>query len=245
MEVTATPPRRMLDLFCGTGSFGDVFRAAGYVVVSLDADLRWKPDICVDVMHWDYKNMFSVGYFDVITASPPCTEYSVALTTRPRNLDAGNVIVQRTLDIISHFLPTRWIIENPRTGLLKNQSFMKGIAYVDVDYCQFSDWGYRKATRIWGDPFLNGLSSRICDGYHCPNLTPVGVYPFRQRRHRLQLGGDFRRSGVRNQGGRHKKYRVPSALIRYVMGMSGAVTNSPPTNDPFAVPTVPERIDPQ
>ena len=131
----------MLELFCGTGSFGAVFRAAGYVVVSLDSDAKWKLDICVDVLQWDYKNPFSVGYFDVITTSPPCTEYSVALTTRPRNLDVGNEVVQRTLDIIAYFLLKRWILENPRTGLLKKQSFMQGIAFVDVDYCQFSDWG--------------------------------------------------------------------------------------------------------
>lgn len=127
---------RMLDLFCGTGSVGNVFRRQGYDVVSVDNDIRWKPDICVDVMVWDYRAAFPPRHFDVIAASPPCTEYSIALTTRPRDLDTSNLIVKRTLEIIAYFLPSKWIMENPRTGLLKRQAVVDGIAFVDVDYCQ-------------------------------------------------------------------------------------------------------------
>lgn len=218
---------RMLELFCGTGSFGAVFRQRGYTVVSLDTDVRWKPDICIDVLEWDYKAAYPVGYFNVITASPPCTEYSIALTTRPRNIDASNVVVQRTLDIIAYFQPTRWMMENPRTGLLKSQSVIQDIAFIDVDYCQFSDWGYRKATRIWGDASILDIPCRICDGNNCENLVPCDKMNAlgtndkmrqKRRKHRIQLGGDFRRTGVRNQVSRNKKYRVPAALIRYVMG---------------------------
>lgn len=127
---------RMLDLFCGTSSVGNVFRDRGYSVVSVDNDIRWKPDICEDILLWDYKTAFPPGHFDVIAASPPCTEYSIALTTRPRNLDVSNLIVKRTLEIIAYFMPKRWIMENPRTGLLKKQPVVEGIAYIDVDYCQ-------------------------------------------------------------------------------------------------------------
>ena len=96
-KQTGMAKRRMLDLFCGTGSVGDVFRDAGFEVISVDMDARWKPTICVDVMDWDYRSAFPPGYFTAIAASPPCTEYSIALTTRPRDIATSNRIVQRTL----------------------------------------------------------------------------------------------------------------------------------------------------
>ena len=129
-------PKRMLDLFCGTGSSGNVFLSWGYTVVSLDMDPRWKPNICVDIMQWDYWAAYPPGYFTVIAAGPPCTEYSIALTTRARDIETSNRIVQCTLDIIAYLAPDRWMMENPRTGLLKKQGVVDGIAFLDVDYCQ-------------------------------------------------------------------------------------------------------------
>lgn len=76
---------RLLELFKGTGSVGHVFEHNGYKVTSLDFERKWKPDICTDILKWDYKKAFKPGDFEVIWASPPCTEYSRALTTRPRN----------------------------------------------------------------------------------------------------------------------------------------------------------------
>ena len=57
--------------------------------------------------------------------------------------------------------------------------------YIDVDYCQFSDWGYQKPTRIWGSPKLLRLGDRLCDPRFCPNV--VGGEGGRLR-HRIQLG---------------------------------------------------------
>ena len=70
-------------------------------------------------------------------------------STRPRNLQLGNRIVQRTLEIIQYLQPDVWFMENPQTGLLKDQPYMEGRAFVDVDYRRFSNWGYKKRTRVW------------------------------------------------------------------------------------------------
>ena len=48
---------------------------------------------------------------------------------------------------------------------------MEDIPYVDIDYCQFSDWGYQKPTRIWGSPVLRKLKPRLCDMRTCPNVV--------------------------------------------------------------------------
>ena len=140
---------RLLELFSGTGSVGDVATAMGFEVVSVDRDMP-ATHKC-DIMEWNYKQ-YPPKYFDVLWASPPCTEYSCALTTRPRNIEAANVIVQRALDILEYFEPRFWMIENPQSGRLKNEIMMWGIPFKDIDYCKYG-MPYRKRTRIWNNVF--------------------------------------------------------------------------------------------
>ncbi len=73
---------RMLDLFSGTVSTAAAFRKMWYEVVTLDYDRKFSPDILTDVLAWDYQSTFAPGYFENIAASPPCTEYSIAMTCR-------------------------------------------------------------------------------------------------------------------------------------------------------------------
>ena len=137
---------KLLELFSGTKSVGKVAEQLGYVVVSLDLK---DADINCDILNWDY-TVYPSGYFDVIWASPPCTEYSRAKTTGGRKNEHANKIVLRTIDIIKYFNPKYYIIENPQTGLLKKQSFMNDLPYVDIDYCKYG-MPYRKRTRLWNN----------------------------------------------------------------------------------------------
>ena len=84
----------------------------------------------------------------MVWASPVCTEYSRALTTRPRRLLEGDALVLSALEIIAHFDPLMWIVENPATGLLKTRPFMERLPWVDVTYCKYGTL-YRKQTRLW------------------------------------------------------------------------------------------------
>ena len=138
---------KLLALFSGTQSVGKVARDLGFDVICLDRDME--ADIKCDIMDWDYK-VFEPGSFDVIWASPPCTEYSRAKTVGVRKLDMANAIVQRTLDICEYVVPKYVVIENPQTGLLKDQEMMSGISYDDVDYCKYGT-PYRKRTRLWNN----------------------------------------------------------------------------------------------
>ena len=112
-KVTAKPSSksRMLDLFSGTGMVGQVFSFEGYEVVSLDVDPKFKPTVLVDVMDWDYKAAYPSGYFDIIFACPPCTHFSRARTTIPRDLDSADRIIEKTLEIVEYFRPRMWFME--------------------------------------------------------------------------------------------------------------------------------------
>ena len=81
-------------------------------------------------------------------ASPPCAECSRAKTTGVQKIEYANSVVLKTLEIINYFKPKWWVIENPQTGLLKEQPFMSGLGYHDVDYCMCG-MNYRKRTRLW------------------------------------------------------------------------------------------------
>ena len=154
---------KLLELFSGTKSVSKVAQQIGYEVVSLDLK---DADINTDILNWDY-TIYPVGYFNFIWASPPCTEYSKAKTTAVRKIDEANQIVLKTLEIIDYFKPTYYILENPQTGLLKNQSFMDGIPFTDIDYCKYGML-YRKRTRLWNN--INLWNPRPLCNKDCGNI---------------------------------------------------------------------------
>ena len=137
---------KLLELFSATGSVGKVARSLHWNVVPLDLK---GADISCNILDWDYKQLPS-GYFDMIWGSPPCTEYSIAKSKGVRKIDEAHAIVLKTLEIIKYFKPKVWFIENPQTGLLKKQTFMKDLHFVDVDYCKYG-MPYRKRTRLWNN----------------------------------------------------------------------------------------------
>ena len=74
---------KALFLCSGTGSVGEPFREGGWDVTDVDWDNRFGAEIVEDITKWDYKAMFEPGEFDVVWASPDCTQYSIARTRGP------------------------------------------------------------------------------------------------------------------------------------------------------------------
>ena len=61
-------------------------------------------------------------------------------------------------------------MENPATGNLKNRDVVKDLNFYDVDYCMYSDWGYRKRTRVWTN--VDNFKPKRCDGSGtCGNMV--------------------------------------------------------------------------
>ena len=88
-------------------------------------------------------------------ASPPCTKYTKATIRITRYVNSVNEIVFETLKIIAQLNLTYCIVENPQTGLLKEQIFMDETPCKDIEYCEYG-MRYRKRTRLWNNMFLVG-----------------------------------------------------------------------------------------
>lgn len=130
------PTFYLVELFSGSSSVARGARAAlppnwKMKVHSVDIHPKYKPTTATDISTWHYKPVLDeflakAGDKDVVWvhASPPCTEYSKAKTTAPRDLPLADSLVKRSLKIIKHVDPDFWSIENP-VGLMRTRPFMQ------------------------------------------------------------------------------------------------------------------------
>ena len=152
----------LLELFSGTGSVGRAFAARGWEVVSVDRVGKFEPTHCVDVLAWDFSAAYPPGHFDVVWASPPCVQYSCARTRGPpRDLEGADRLVAKALEIIDHFGPRWFWVENPATGLLKTRPVVQPLgAPYTASYCHYG-FRYRKHTHLWSN--CPHFRPRVCN----------------------------------------------------------------------------------
>lgn len=200
---------KVLELFSGTRSIGKYCDSKGWECVSVDSDPRCETNVCQDVLEWDYARTFPVGYFDIIWASPPCEHYSTARNMvknfSPPDLVLADSLVNKTLDIIQHFQPAVWIIENPAWGEMRNRPMMHGIPDVVVSYCKYGML-YQKHTRLWTN--LEDFQPRMCR-FDCDNLDPTGRF------HLAKVATNLKESkpGQQRVRGKNSLHRIPPDLI--------------------------------
>jgi site-specific DNA-cytosine methylase len=199
--------QRLLELFSGTKSVSTAVENMFSQVVSVDILNKYNPTHCVDINEWDYKQ-YPPNYFSHIWGSPPCTEYSILKqnTGMNTNVDTADQNVLKLFEIIDYFKPQKWFIENPQTGMLKDRAFMEGLPFYDVDYCRYTDWGYKKRTRIWTNV---DYQNTLCLGEgKCDNMTG--------RFHKVSFGGQGRPKDhvYKSCPAGDTAYRVPAKLIQ-------------------------------
>ena len=98
-------------------------------------------------------------------------------------------MVEKIFEIIDYFNPDYYIIENPKNGKMK-EYINDLIPYYDVDYCMYSDFGYRKTTRFWTN--IQGLEFNKCN----------------HKKHKFALGH------LNHGTNLLQKYRIPEKVIK-------------------------------
>lgn len=144
----------ILDLCGGSGAWGMPWVEAGFPVLNItlpDYDITKTTFTGVGMFFNGEKHSDLVLYKDIygILAAPPCTEFSKAKTTVPRDFEKGMETIQGCLNIIwavqkVHKLEF-WALENPE-GLLRR--FLGNPPY------RFEQWWFGndrcKKTDLWG-----------------------------------------------------------------------------------------------
>lgn len=102
---------KVLELFCGLGGWSKPFIEAGHDVTGIDILNLGYPGKFIQADLFDY---MPEGYFDIILASPPCTEFSIAKKWGWGTQDErqGLDLVYRTFEIIEKLKPKWYLIEN-------------------------------------------------------------------------------------------------------------------------------------
>ena len=206
---------KVLELFSGTGSVGKCCKALGWDVVSVDMILP--ADHKCDIMDFDYKQ-YDKNDFDIIWASPPCTNYSklqdcwfgrmrhgeiYTKEIQEKEMNNDDKLVLKTLEIIDYFNCEYWFMENPAGSRMKDRLFLKDLPNYVVDYCRYSDWGYRKRTRIWTNKKY--WDAKLCNK-QCGNM--IGNL------HKTNLGNSERKLKTHGKQTTQKEaYRIPEDLI--------------------------------
>jgi len=204
----------ILELFSGTGSVGRVCEELGHNVISVD--FIFEATHKTDIMKFNYKQ-YDKNFFDIVWSSPPCTNYSalqncwlgkkrkgVTYTKeiQEKEMLEDDKIVKKTLEIINYFNPELWFLENPAYSRMRERDYMQNIPNYIVDYCMYSNWGYRKSTRIWTNK--KDWEPLRCDGSGCCGNMEGSI-------HKINLGGKQLEQGCATT--QAQRYRIPENLI--------------------------------
>jgi hypothetical protein len=205
---------RVLVLFSGTGSVERTVKKLypQAEIISLDNDPASQVTHRCTIQSWVQPKNGSMhnyrpGYFDIIWASPPCTEYSRAKSIGERDLHQADSNVEATIEVIQYFNPAFFFIENPE-GLLATRPLMNKFNCFQrqVTYCKY-DTPYKKPTHIWTNVYLKRPLLRCTAETPCEHRRLHGVHPIS-----AQAGSTSR--GTPGSGTAKAVYPIPDKLIK-------------------------------
>lgn len=213
MELT------LLELFAGSRSVGKEAEKLGFKVFSVDIEPFENIDYQTDILNFNPQKVPFKPL--VIWASPPCTTFSVMSLYRywtpagkPKNEKAilNASFVSKTIEIINHFKPKYWFIENPRGKLRKLHVInplgqWQNFNRATVTYCQYG-FNYMKPTDI----FNNNPNWKPRP--KCKPRANCHIANIRSERSGLQSVGDNLKDKLARKIERSK---IPPALCREIL----------------------------
>lgn len=199
---------KVLELFAGSRSIGKVADRLAFDVYSSDIEQFGGIDYVTDILQFDVTKIPFKP--DIIWASCPCTAFSVAaigknwtkvgdvyIHKNPR-AELGLKLVQKTLEIIEHFNPTYFFIENPR-GMLRKMPIMADFPRYGVTYCQYGDTRM-KPTDIWTNSTKWTPRPMCKNGDTCHVAAPRGS-----------------RTGTQGLKGAYERSKIPEELCYEIL----------------------------
>ena len=157
--------RYCVELWAGDSTGLAAARQREDVVITVEIDPKFNPDICEDILTvdvdqihaalrakgWDGRQLFYVW------ASPDCSVFSVAgfpaghFKDGVAQTEKAKAMVRRhihTLALIEGLDPLFWTVENP-VGLLRKMPWMQSYPRESITYCSYGDTRM-KPTDLWG-----------------------------------------------------------------------------------------------
>ena len=206
---------RVLDLFCGLGGFSQAFAESDrWDVTTVDIEARFEPDRVADV--FDLRPSDFEHDFDVVLASPPCTQFATirnvtkggddAWTNGEPNTDAARdalALVHHTEGLIRGLAPDYWILENPR-GMLRTHWRPPRAT---VWYCQYGE-DSAKPTDLWGEHPPMRYRTCTYGNDACGHV--------RTKSYKEHGGGSDNRQGILTESDPAERAKVPAALSRAI-----------------------------
>lgn len=204
---------KMLELFCGTKSVSNAFKAAGHEVYTVDWNKDFNADLTADVGKLSVSDIVELcgGCPDVIWASPDCTTYSVMALSRHRNKEADGRLTPKTeyaafcdtvnthvIELIKELNPRFWFIENPM-GCMRKMPFMEGLPRYTVTYCQYGE-ERQKPTDIWTNHPEPNFKPACKRGAPCHVAAPRGSA-----------------TGTQGIKGARDRSRIPALLCEHIV----------------------------
>ena len=169
----------------------------------------------MSILDWDFRALPRDSW-DFVWASPPCQLYSIARTTGPpADLDAADLLVARTRQIVEYF-GCPYAIENPATSRLWLRPVAAGIPYRTLtSYCCFG-YPYRKDTRL--------ATSFSLDLPRCPGAGRCPAMIGMRHSEHAQRGGG---GAIPRPKSADDLNRIPEGLVVEILRQLNAAEEAP------------------